>query len=74
MRMLSQSRVDEHADGSALLEWRFTPGSNPNAAADREAGGETVRFNFRLVNGANPLSLSGFRRLGLPEKITNKGV
>ena len=74
MRLLSQSRVDEHADGSALLEWRFTPGANPNAAAERETGGETVRFNFRLVNGANPLSLSGFRRLGLPEKITNKGV
>jgi type VI secretion system protein ImpL len=41
---------------------------------DRASGdpdSEVVRFNFRMVSGANPLSLSGFRRLGLPEKITN---
>jgi type VI secretion system protein ImpL len=30
-----------------------------------------IRFNFRMVSGANPIALSGLRRLGLPEKIAN---
>lgn len=74
MRLLNQARVDEHNGGTAMLEWRFKAA---NAGLERLAGGESegelVHFNFRVVSGANPLSLSGFRRLGLPEKITNKG-
>jgi len=68
MRLLAQARVDDHGAGAAQLEWRFKPG-----ATGGESDNEAVRFNFRLVSGANPLSLSGLRRLGLPEKITNKG-
>lgn len=68
MRLLAQAKVDEHGAGTAQLEWRFRPG-----ATGGESENDSVRFNFRLVSGANPLSLSGLRRLGLPEKITNKG-
>lgn len=74
MRLLSQARIDEHGGDTAQLEWHF---KNAQGGVQRTASGETdgevVRFNFRLVSGANPLSLSGLRRLGLPEKITNRG-
>lgn len=74
MRLLAQARVDEHGGDTAQLEWRFkaTPTAlQRTAAVDND--GEVVRFNFRLVSGANPLSLSSLRRLGLPEKITVRG-
>ena len=70
MRLLSQARKDEHGGDTAQLEWRFNTG---NGGPGGESEGGTVRFNFRVVSGANPLSLSGLRRLGLPEKITNIG-
>ena len=75
MRLLNQARVDEHGGGTATLEWRFrAAGERPEpVSSSSEIDGETVRFNFRVVSGANPLSLSGFRRLGLPEKIANRG-
>ena len=59
--------------GAAVLEWRLKPAAS-DAGAANESVGDTVRFNFRAVSGANPLSLSGFRRQALPEKITNRGV
>lgn len=68
MRLLAQARVDGNVGDTAQLEWRFKTGRAG------EMDGEAVRFNFRVVSGANPLSLSGLRRLGLPEKITSKGV
>ncbi|RIX42007.1 MAG: type VI secretion system membrane subunit TssM [Rhodocyclales bacterium GT-UBC] len=68
MRLLAQARVDGNAGETTQLEWRFKAGRTG------DSDGEAVRFNFRVVSGANPLSLSGLRRLGLPEKITNKGV
>lgn len=73
MRLLSQARVEERGNGTAVLEWRLTPrgsGQEIPTTADSEAA---VRFNFRVVSGANPLSLSGLRRLSLPEKITSRG-
>ena len=74
MRLLSQARKSEHGGDTAQLEWRFKA---DNVAAERAAGGESesgvVRFNFRVASGANPLSLSGLRRLGLPDNITNIG-
>lgn len=73
MRLLNQARVDAQNGGSAVLEWRLKPGVSESGAAD-ESVGDAVRFNFRAVSGANPLSLSGFRRQALPEKITNRGV
>lgn len=74
MRLLAQARVDEHGGDTAQLEWRFkaAPGALQRTAAG-DGEGEVVRFNFRLVSGANPLSLSSLRRLGLPEKITVRG-
>lgn len=68
MRLLAQARVDGNVGDIAQLEWRFKTGRAG------EIDGEAVRFNFRVVSGANPLSLSGLRRLGLPEKITSRGV
>jgi len=56
-----------------VLEWRLIPqggGQETMTTADADAA---VRFNFRVVSGANPLSLSGLRRLSLPEKITSRG-
>lgn len=74
MRLLTQARVDEHGGDTAQLEWRFkAAGAGLERVANGDAEGDAVRFNFRVVSGANPLSLSGLRRLGLPEKITNKG-
>lgn len=75
MRLLAQAKADNPANPSVQLEWQFKANragtekapANPSGDADSEV----VRFNFRMVNGANPLSLSGLRRLGLPEKITN---
>lgn len=75
MRLLSQARVNEQNGSSAVLEWRLPPAVATSAGtAANEPVGDTVRFNFRAVSGANPLSLSGFRRQTLPEKITNRGV
>jgi type VI secretion system protein ImpL len=71
MRLLNQARVDAQSGGAAVLEWRLKPASE---AGGSESVGDTVRFNFRAVSGANPMSLSGFRRQALPEKITNRGV
>lgn len=71
MRLLAQARVDGNAGDVAQLEWRFKQAGRTGGDGDRE--GELVRFNFRVVSGANPLSLSGLRRLGLPEKIINRG-
>jgi type VI secretion system protein ImpL len=73
MRLLNQARVDAQGASGAVLEWRLKL-ATPDAGAGNESVGDTVRFNFRAVSGANPLSLSGFRRQALPEKITNRGV
>ncbi len=75
MRLLSQAQVDERNGGTAVLEWRLKPANSESGQAPATDGAtETIRFNFRTVSGANPLSLSGFRRQALPEKITHKGV
>jgi type VI secretion system protein ImpL len=78
MRLLAQANADNPANSTVQLEWRFKesrPGTERISANGHTASGgsesKVVRFNFRMVSGANPLSLSGLRRLGLPEKITN---
>jgi len=72
MRLLSQARVDDHGGQTALLEWRFKSSrQGVEKVSTAEADNEVVRFNFRMVSGANPLSLSGLRRVGLPDKVTN---
>lgn len=72
MRLLTQARVEERGNGSATLEWRMDPRSAGDAITGADSDG-VVRFNFRVVSGANPLSLSGLRRLSLPEKVTIRG-
>jgi type VI secretion system protein ImpL len=78
MRLLAQARVDNPSAPTVQLEWRLK-GGRPVAekvavndkSASSDSDGDVVRFNFRMVSGSNPLALSGLRRLGLPEKITN---
>lgn len=66
MRLLSQAYADNPNAHDVRLEWRV-----------KSADGRTrddmipIRFNFRMVSGANPIALSGLRRVGLPEKIAN---
>jgi len=77
MRLFAQAKADNPSSPALQLEWRVKkersvhdtdrPGTK-GAADDNEA--EFVRFNFRMISGANPLSLSGLRRVTLPEKIT----
>lgn len=62
MRLLTQAKVTQPNGPSSQLEWQLQPARN---------GGEVVRFNFRVVSGANPLALAGLRRLGLPDTVTN---
>jgi type VI secretion system protein ImpL len=78
MRLLAQATLDNPGASTAQLEWRTKPrrsSSEKGSAAERtgtyDPDSDVVRFNFRMVSGANPLALSGLRRLGLPEKITN---
>jgi type VI secretion system protein ImpL len=78
MRLLSLARTDDPSAPTVQLEWRVKenrPGAEKIAVTDKAASadndGDVVRFNFRMVSGSNPLALSGLRRLGLPEKITN---
>lgn len=60
MRMISQGRVDDSDVNAGQLEWHF------KGAGDAD----TVKLNFRMVSGVNPLQLSGLRRIALPERIT----
>ncbi|GAA5786016.1 type VI secretion system membrane subunit TssM [Chitiniphilus shinanonensis] len=61
MRLISQARVADADTNAGQLEWRIKSGNGDSDA---------VKMNFRMVSGVNPLQLSGLRRLGLPERIT----
>ena len=75
MRLLAQAKIDNPLNPNVTLEWRFKkdrPATEHEPASARpDADTDVVRFNFRMVNGTNPLALSGLRRVALPEKITN---
>ncbi|OWW19614.1 type VI secretion system membrane subunit TssM [Noviherbaspirillum denitrificans] len=75
MRLLAQARTDNPSSPTIVLEWRFkkerAPSEQEPAAARTDTDTDAVRFHFRMVNGTNPLALSGLRRVALPEKITN---
>ncbi|WP_258865377.1 hypothetical protein [Chromobacterium violaceum] len=40
------------------------------AAQGSGAEGQTVRFNFRMLGGVNPLQLNRLYKLTLPERVT----
>lgn len=65
MRLLTEARVTPLAGATQQLEWRLPapPGGGE--------GAQVVRFNFRMVSGADPLALAGLRRLGLPETVAH---
>jgi type VI secretion system protein ImpL len=77
LRMLDRARVENPKGISSALEWRFkvTPAfmvRNPVGNATREEFyPQGIRFNFRLVSGANPLGLYTLRHHSLPQRIGN---
>jgi type VI secretion system protein ImpL len=72
MRLLSQAKVTQSSNQTSQLEWQVRGNRSAN---DRSLisshDSDVVRFNFRMVSGANPLALTGLRRLGLPDTVTN---
>ncbi|MGC0155628.1 type VI secretion system membrane subunit TssM [Chromobacterium vaccinii] len=63
MRLLAGAKVNQDGpDGSAQLSWSLPKGSG--------ADGQTVRFNFRMLGGVNPLQLNRLYKLTLPERVT----
>ena len=73
MRLISQARIDDRGDGTTLLEWKLRPLATGDRNNVADSSPDVVRFNMRTIGGASPLALSGFRRLGLPEKIVARG-
>lgn len=61
MRLLSSAKVSQDSPDSAQLTWNLRK-------ADGEA--QTVKFNFRMVGGVNPLQLNKLYKLTLPERVT----
>lgn len=75
LRLLDQARVENPRAATSALEWRFkvTP-----AFSSRTASGgkedyypQGIRFNFRMVSGANPLELNTLRHHSLPQRVSN---
>ncbi|WP_231137372.1 type VI secretion system membrane subunit TssM [Chromobacterium paludis] len=63
MRLLASAKVNQDgAEGTAQLVWTLPKGSG--------AEGQTVRFNFRMLGGVNPLQLNRLYKLTLPERVT----
>ena len=78
LRLLDQARVEDPRGSCSALEWRFksAPALQPRSPATRAGGGEesspgSVRFNFRLVSGTNPLGLHALRHHSRPQRIGN---
>jgi type VI secretion system protein ImpL len=73
MRLLGQAKTaGSPGSTTAQLEWRFKPSRSTNSRGiPGEAESDVVRVNYRAVSGANLLSMSGLRRQGLPDMVTN---
>jgi type VI secretion system protein ImpL len=69
---LTQAKVVQPGASTSQLEWQVKGNRSPNEKPGGVAqDAEIVRFNFRVVSGANPLALAGLRRLTLPDAVTN---
>lgn len=65
MRMVSQARTTGTTSGTTQLVWMVN-------SPDNKSGEKIpVRFNLRLVSGANPFAMNTLRDLKLPNKIVN---
>ncbi|UTH76608.1 type VI secretion system membrane subunit TssM [Chromobacterium sp. IIBBL 290-4] len=62
MRLLASAKISQDGDSAAQLTWTLPKGSG--------ADGQTVRFNFRMLGGVNPLQLNRLYKLTLPERVT----
>jgi type VI secretion system protein ImpL len=62
MRLLRAGRNARAGEDSAQIAWPVPAGPGHAAA--------TVRVNFRMVSGTNPLMLSSLRHLALPGRIS----
>jgi type VI secretion system protein ImpL len=65
MRLIAQARASASAPGTTQLVWMVSSPDN------KDGERIPVRFNLRLVSGANPLAMSTLRDLNLPKKIVN---
>lgn len=64
MRLLSEARTQRQGDSGQIVEWRI------KTAGSTRSEGESIRFNYRPVSGANLFALSNLRGLSLPQRIT----
>jgi type VI secretion system protein ImpL len=75
MRLLDKAAAGGAAS-SSTLEWHFKApkafSTRGAASASQEAeADQSVRFNFRLVSGLDPLKLNLLRHNSLPSKVSN---
>ncbi|WP_005032949.1 type VI secretion system membrane subunit TssM [Holophaga foetida] len=76
LRLLDNARVDQAGGACSTLEWsmKIPAGSATRAstaAAKGSASPNRIRFNLRIVSGANPLALKALRNHSLPHRICN---
>lgn len=67
MRWLDKARIDNPNATTTILEWAI-PANQALATKGRKPG--AVRFEFRMVSGANPLKFKALRHHNLPSRIT----
>ena len=77
LRLLDQARIENPAGPATSLAWRLRvpPAAPPHGSAPASARpaptADGIRFNFRLVSGANPMGLFALRHSTLPQRIGN---
>ncbi len=61
MRLLASAKVIQDGPDGTLLAWPLRK---------TEGDAQTVRLNFRVLSGVNPLQLTRLNKLTLPERVT----
>ena len=75
LRLLDQARIENPRGPAGALEWhlRMAPPPQPRSSIPGPSGAppcaEGVRFNYRVVSGADPLALVALRRHTLPRRV-----
>lgn len=74
LRLLDQARVENPKGATSALEWRFKVGPSfssrtPSGSTREEFYPQGIRFNFRMVGGANPLDIYTLRHRSLPQRV-----
>ena len=77
MRLLDNAQIENPGGSASALEWKFKVAKAFSSRDPGADGGGTdyfphgVRFNFRMINGANPLQLNVLRHQTLPARVEN---